>query len=421
MSLQTLKLKAISNATNQSNSSSSTGGFSINSGPRQLNYTGKSMRNSAYKTPFKGNYPVNFNGNAQHQHITYPGCDTKFELRGQEPITQKPVVNNKAMLSKKYKWINGGVYPNIWVQPPQKTYSEYHADLHCPCDDASGSTISPEEACVNSQVCKNALDDMGVHPNRNRIQRLKLINSKIVNVDANVKSVSESEYIKQLQCKCIQPKCDNKPFPYFTTNPGMNTSALVSCGGASEAQEAYMTAPKWYIDCSGRKVEAEEQIINFGEDTSPELAVDEYGYKFNIIYNTNITTPRFAFYTMIDGLKYYVVTRPASNTQIFGSTIKTVTTIPRFATLFSINDSIYESAFILTMKFNEKVYYLYNGDREFMLLEAKPDNEKYLSSNRLTKITDARENLAYQNMVVFTSKYLETDVYERRFYAQLIR
>ena len=409
MSLQTLKLKAMSSATNQANSTLSKEGFSLNSGPRQLNYTGKSMRNSSYKTPFKGSYPVNFNGNVD-QHITYSAGESKVELRGSEPAMQKPVKSNKAMLSSKYKWIQGGVYPNVWVQAPQKTYSEYLRDLHCPCDDISSSSVPPAEACD----CKKAFGDMGVNLNHTRIQRLKLENSKIVNIDVKVKPVSQSERIQKIQCDCLTPKCDNKPFPYFTTNPGMNTSGLISCGGASEAQHTYKSAPRWYIDCSGQKVVDGEVSLSFGEEEK-ELVIPK-GYMFNMIYNSNIGVPGFYLYTIHQNKKLYVILRK-SDSGIKGDTIRVLGS-KKGANQFFINDSAYESSLVLTTLIDAEPYFLYTGANKFSLYEAIPENEKFAGNTNI-QLDDVKQDLSYKSAIIARVPYYNNDT-PRLFYAELI-
>ncbi len=411
MSLQTLKLKAMSNATSHANSTSSKeGGFSLNSGPRQLNYIGKSMRNSSYKTPFKGSYPVNFNGKAD-QHITYSACDSKVELRGMEPMMQKPVKNNKAMITAKYKWINGGVYPNVWVQTPQKTYSEYLSDLHCPCEDVSSSSVPSVEACD----CKKAFGDMGVNLNHTRIQRLKLENSNIVNIDVKVKPMSQSERIQKIQCDCLTPKCDNKPFPYFTTNPGMHTSGLVSCGGASEAQQTYQTAPNWYIDCSGQKVvEKTDVTISIGEETKEVVAPK--GYHFNIIHNVNVGVPGFYLYTVTQNKKYYVILRK-SESGVKGDTLRVLGS-KSGANQFSINDSAYESLLILTTMIDGELYFLYTGSNKFLLYKAVPENEKIAESNNIS-LNDVKQDLSYKNALIARVPYYNNDT-PRSFYAEFI-
>tara|TARA_B100001989_G_scaffold253356_1_gene240388 strand:+ start:5091 stop:6332 length:1242 start_codon:yes stop_codon:yes gene_type:complete len=413
MSLQTLKLKAMSSATNQANSTLSKEGFSLNSGPRQLNYTGKSMRNSSYKTPFKGNYPVNFNGNVD-QHITYSAGESKVELRGSEPALQKPVKSNKAMLSSKYKWIQGGVYPNVWVQTPQKTYSEYLRDLHCPCDDISSSSVPPVEACD----CKKAFGDMGVNLNHTRIQRLKLENSKIVNIDVKVKPVSQSERIQKIQCDCLTPKCDNKPFPYFTTNPGMKTSGLISCGGASEAQHTYKSAPKWYIDCSGEKVTIEESPTLSFEKPTPLPVSNGKGYMFNIIYNDTMPVPRFALYTLQDNKRFYVILGKSSS-GIDGNVVRNLGSVS-YASLFSINDSIYDPDLVFTTVIDEETYFLYTGGNIFMLFKAEPKNKEYAKRDNVS-LDNIKEDLSYQNKIVTKARYYDTDTLPRNFYAELIR
>ena len=109
MSLQALKLKS-----NTINSNQSKDGFSLSGGARTTSYIGKSMRNSPNGTRFKGIYPVNF---SQTTGVISGStmCDQITELRGNAPSQQKSVGNNKSMIYSRNKWINTGVYPNVWV------------------------------------------------------------------------------------------------------------------------------------------------------------------------------------------------------------------------------------------------------------------------------------------------------------------
>lgn len=94
-------------------------GFSINGSHRNVGYIGKSLQMSQSGTPFKGLYPMGNGGSGgyyESSHEVYNSGD--FILMGSEYDYINPsTLSTKGMLSKKYKWINSGQYPDYWVQP----------------------------------------------------------------------------------------------------------------------------------------------------------------------------------------------------------------------------------------------------------------------------------------------------------------
>ena len=124
MSIHILKKKADANS--HTNGSTS---FSINGGPRNLSYIGKSARNSSVRTPFRGVTPMGFNGISSNNVIVMASPHIKAKL-GQAPINapQMSVRSTKSMIATKYKWIKGQ-YPNVWVQPNTNQSSSEHTAL----------------------------------------------------------------------------------------------------------------------------------------------------------------------------------------------------------------------------------------------------------------------------------------------------
>jgi hypothetical protein len=219
-------------------------GFTLNSGPRNLNYIGKSMRNSTIRTPFKGVYPVNYNTNKQ-QTIIFAACAAKIELCGQAPTVQKSVRNTRSMLRTKYKWLYGGVYPQTWVQPSENMSSGEHTQIAR--IEAMGS-MGADCACIDGYAdgsgpvnCATAFGDVNTQLNHNPIQRLKRMNT-CGKICVPLETMSSSDHISRVYRKCILPNHTDKPFPYFTTNPGTRVSGMSGIGPV----EMYSAAPDWY-------------------------------------------------------------------------------------------------------------------------------------------------------------------------------
>lgn len=94
-------------------------GFSVNGAHRNVGYIGKTYQMSKNGTPFKGKYAVGHGGSGGYYNRKNEVFNsTRFGLMGSENnYIKPPSLSTKGMLSKKYKWIHSGQYPNIWVQP----------------------------------------------------------------------------------------------------------------------------------------------------------------------------------------------------------------------------------------------------------------------------------------------------------------
>lgn len=233
MSLQALKLKSgIVNSPH-----TRTDGFSINGGQRNGTYIGKSMRNSPNGTRYKGIYPINF---SQTTGIISNGtmCNQIIELRGNSPKIQPSVGNTHSMIYSKYKWIKGAVYPNVVVQNTTPIgYNDYNKIVrfreHCrqQIPDDSYLPKGGEECCS----CEKAFPPSDVQIYRSRIERLKRCNDGIIKPN-DPEINSESQYINQLQFKCIEmidpllKDKPNAPIPPYTTNTSVLNTGLISCG-----------------------------------------------------------------------------------------------------------------------------------------------------------------------------------------------
>lgn len=240
MSLQTLKQKINAKGTGQAGSKcalSCNEGFTLNSGPRSLKYIGKASKMSTIRTIFKGDIAVNQGGTSTNAAITNVG-DAKIEIVGKQPAIQNSVKNTKGSVNNRYKWVHSGVYPNIWVQEtaPQ-SYDTYITKIHN--KSAKGCDISSiTDPCT---VCPEVFK--GVAINRRRVDQLKRENSQIQkNTDV---PLSYQNYLPKMQENCTDPKGNQKPFPFPTSNPGYN-ALIPSCGGGNGGVSIYNAAPGWY-------------------------------------------------------------------------------------------------------------------------------------------------------------------------------
>jgi hypothetical protein len=327
MSLHTLAKKAGVTTPIYSRPTNDNGLFTLNSGPRTLSYTGKHMINSAVRTPFKGIHPVNFRtnrmstggghsmgGHSNHvdNGVIEAACDVRVNIHGNAPAVQPSSVSARAMVFNKYKWIKSGTFPNVWVQPGQQSSNEYTAKVRSKI--ASPSCAPPTDPKTNEACdCEKALKQKGIRVARNRIQELKLNN------DGVAKSTHEplyyDNYLNKVQNRCIDPTCSQKPFPYYTTNPGASLSSTIACGGVG-AITTYMTAPGWYL-CKGpwedtellRRFYYNASIINpieitynsitknnVFDETTIRVAANTRGYMFK--YPSQVSTGDFVMFTI---------------------------------------------------------------------------------------------------------------------------
>jgi len=226
-------------------------GFSINGSTRNVGGIGKSSAFSKNGTPYLGQFPRGSGGVGG----TYPSPQPLFNsppvrgiTQGQQAAYIKPsVLSTKGMLEKKYRWINSGQYPNVWVQPVYPTGTQ--------SDNASQWLYIQNKAaaniCVNDtnkpeiyvgHIRKGGSTGCSTTPARYRsynIMDSAGLYTKFINV-----AQTSSQYTLQVQRKCANPTGHLKPFP-FATNGGTGNA-----GGSyvppPVQQIYYNTPPAWY-------------------------------------------------------------------------------------------------------------------------------------------------------------------------------
>lgn len=227
MSLQTLKKK--SEAT--SHTYDNTKPFTINGGPRNLSYIGKSMKNSTVKTPFRGTLPIGYAGPGSH--IVYANPHIKAELGATPNTPQMSVRNTKSMIATKYKWINGQ-YPNLWVQPTTNLtsheYTQHLKNIPSFIEKDIIDSIGTLEPIPDTKNCCTPTTYRPLSV-RNIIQRIIKNNTgghKLPTATVN----GFSEYMTRLRASTMANTQDNKPFPFYVNN---------QCGHTT-----YTSPPQWY-------------------------------------------------------------------------------------------------------------------------------------------------------------------------------
>lgn len=237
MSLQTLKRKA--EATSHKYEHGRT--FSINGGARNLSYVGKSMKNSTVKTPYRGTMPVNYVTGANTILANPP---LKADIEGNEANVHQPSVKNTAsMIANKYKWIKGGQYPRVWVQPHGCITSEEHT-LNVKSVPTFHEQNQKKGNCLPTTTTRTTpcCPPVTTHQSsfRNIMQKISDRNEIGTIAPYSAKIDGFSEYITRIRTNTIVKTGDDKPFPFYVNNNSCATNTV------------YTTAPDWYKDKSLR-------------------------------------------------------------------------------------------------------------------------------------------------------------------------
>ena len=142
------KTKAKTNISGKKGNTPLFSGFSINGGYRNQGYIGQtSLSRSVTRTPFKGNYPM---GNGGHYGEYKDPVYNSGGCCGNKNMFIKPsVLNNRGMIYKKNKWLNGGglKHHSNPAQNPTKTVNQYS-------ENTQGLYILSKAASSATQISK---------------------------------------------------------------------------------------------------------------------------------------------------------------------------------------------------------------------------------------------------------------------------
>jgi hypothetical protein len=223
-------------------------GFSLNGGRRNVGYVGQSMAMSRNGTPFRGQFPYGSGGCCGTYKRAEPvyNASRAIVLGDQYQYIKPSVLSTKGMLEKKYKWINNGQYPNVWVQP---VYGNSNLS-----DNASQWLYIQTKAAAN--ICVNDTNKEDIYvgyrvrggPNGCSTSSAKYV-YKIQESNAGYTKTlhipqTASQYTLQVQRKCANPVGALKPFP-FAVNGGSSNSKTPYAPPPVQIVN-YTTPPEWY-------------------------------------------------------------------------------------------------------------------------------------------------------------------------------
>jgi len=241
MSLQTLKRKSEATSHKYEHGNK----FALNGGPRNLSYVGKSMKNSTVKTPYRGTLPVGFVTGAKTIMANPP---LKAELGAASSDAHQPSVQNTAsMIATKYKWIKGGQYPRVWVQPDGCITAEEHTK-NIKCVPIFHEQNQREGNCIPNITTRTT----PCCPPDTRPTSFRNIMQKIIDRNAIgttplplEKVIGFSEYVTRLRTNTVVKSGDNKPFPFYINNNSCQSAVV------------YTSSPDWYKNMTLRNCDNE--------------------------------------------------------------------------------------------------------------------------------------------------------------------
>lgn len=232
-------------------------GFSINGGRRSTSYIGKSSAYSKLGTRYRGIAAIGYGGTNGKYPFVEPLLNfspNRATLEGEEFLYIKPsVLSTKGMLEKKYRWRNNGQYPNYWVQPiyPSGSLSDNTSQWLYIQNKAAQNTIvndtnKPEvyvdyiRTCGSSGGRCNTATHIINYPYNIISSAGKYTKTLGIPQDA-------SQYTTQVQQKCSNPSCRQKPFPFAVRTGRIGTTQ--SPGTPNQiSTEYYYSAPTWYTE-----------------------------------------------------------------------------------------------------------------------------------------------------------------------------
>ena len=222
-------------------------GFSINGGSRSGTYIGKGMSMSKNGTPFRGIYARGsggIRGRYPRNEPTMNANVAKVLIEGEQSIYVKPsVLSTLGMLTKKYKWINGGQYPNSWVQPDDNIPDNFSQWLYiqkkAAANDCQVNTNDPAKYIGNIKRCTNT----GTPASRTTYNNMA--SNGAYTKELYVPQTS-SQYTLRIQRQCANPLGHQKPFPFAVNNGSAGSKGSTNFLPPPIFTPVYLKAPDWY-------------------------------------------------------------------------------------------------------------------------------------------------------------------------------
>jgi hypothetical protein len=229
-------------------------GFSLEGSHRSIP-VGKEMSFSQQGTRYKGIYPVGHGGHNGKYFQAEPVFNAglgKITVEGNQSHFIKPsTVSTKAMINKRFKWINSGQYPNNWVQP---NYTGNQTDSA-----SQGlyiQQVSASNTCVVDVNSKEKYIDYykrsgpaGCHTTTAKGYTMNLLQSNAPYTKTLYNTQTSSQHTLNLERKCSNPDPHQKPFPFAVqTGTGIQSGGAtnVSVGSACNTSNYVIRPPLWY-------------------------------------------------------------------------------------------------------------------------------------------------------------------------------
>jgi hypothetical protein len=220
-------------------------GFSIQGGTRNIGYIGKESKMSKQGTPYRGVYPYGSGTYPQNKTgMTYPTVLPNFNsneviVLGNQSLFIKPsVLSTYGMLTKKYRWIKTGQYPNVWVQPnygssnqsETKSQGNYVHNLTvssiCKIDVNNQDQYIGNIKQGGSTTCHSSAAMFTMNEMMRNAPYTKTIHQPI---DSSLQTM-------RIQKRCTHPLYTQKPFPFATNGNSCHSSI----------NPIYLAPPHWY-------------------------------------------------------------------------------------------------------------------------------------------------------------------------------
>jgi hypothetical protein len=227
-------------------------GFSLNGIYRFGGGTGPLF--SKNRTPFKGVYPCGHGGTQGRYptHIVFNAQPIMSKVACLTWFVKPPVLSNRGMLARRYRWIKNGQYPNNWVQPnytgnqidsgSQGLYVQTKAAQNDCVVDTNDGAKYVNYFRRNGPFGCNSTQAKGYTMN---IQQSNAPYTKGLRIPQ-----TSSQHTTRLQRQCVNPVGPQKPFPFrVQTGTGILSGGTSTgpIGSSCFTQTNVLSPPEWYL------------------------------------------------------------------------------------------------------------------------------------------------------------------------------
>lgn len=234
----------------------SNAGFSVTGSHRNIGSVGQHMRFSKSSTPYRGVYPKGWGGTRgrypdgpNQQSLNIAPVQTGVAI--QNSTVKPPVLSNKGMLERRFRWIQNGQYPSNWVQP---IYTGNQTDtasqgLYVQNKSAANDChydVNNTETYVN---CFKSCGSSGCQPTPARGYTMAIQQANAPYTKTLHQPKDSSAYTLRIQRKCQNPVGFQKPFPYAVqTGTGVlrGGTSVSNVANACNTSNTTSVPPDWY-------------------------------------------------------------------------------------------------------------------------------------------------------------------------------